>query len=50
VFHNSEVRYEDGSRESWSLYSAPLNERLSIEDLLGTTSIHNSTLMFRGRW
>lgn len=46
-FHNSEVRYEDGSRESWSLYSAPLNERLSIEDLLGTTSIHNSTLMFR---
>jgi glycosyltransferase involved in cell wall biosynthesis len=46
-FHNSEVRYEDGSRESWNLYPAPLKERLSIEDLLGVTSIHNSTLMFR---
>jgi glycosyltransferase involved in cell wall biosynthesis len=46
-FHNSEVRYEDGSREPWALYPSPLKERLDVEALLEVSSIHNSTLMFR---
>ena len=46
-FHNSELRYEEGDRAPWSLYSSPLPERIPLEELLGTASVHNSTLMFR---
>ena len=46
-FHNTEVRYEDGSRRSWNLYAAPLAAKLSLAEILDTTSIQDSTLMFR---
>jgi glycosyltransferase involved in cell wall biosynthesis len=46
-FHNAEVRYEDGSRKSWNLYTAPLAAKLSLGDILDTPSIQDSTLMFR---
>jgi glycosyltransferase involved in cell wall biosynthesis len=46
-FHNSLVQYEDGQSEPWTLYPAPLKERMDIENLLETASVHKSTLMFR---
>jgi glycosyltransferase involved in cell wall biosynthesis len=46
-FHNAEVRYDDGPRQPWSLYSSPLRETLEIEELFDVSSIHNSTVMFR---